>query len=191
MTTPIHAALKAKDCLPATQWVDSGYVGAKQLVSSQQDYDIDLVGPTRLNTGWQAREGTGFTSRDCTIDGENQQATCPAGKMSLHWWPALNNHGTPVIQIKFSKRECRICEMQPHCTRANPPRRTITIYPEALHKARPPASANKLTLLQNNMRDAPVLKVPFLRGRRPSAYPKHAIAASSKRMYSMCSRPWL
>ncbi len=112
MTTPIHAALKAKDCLPATQ-VDSGYVDAKQLVSSQQDYDIDLVGPTRLDTSWQARQGTGFTSRDFTIDWENQQAVCPAGKTSLHWMPALNNHGTPVIQIKFSKRECCICEVQP------------------------------------------------------------------------------
>lgn len=135
MTTPIHAALKAKDCLPTTHLVDSGYVDAKQLVSSQQDYDIDLVGPTRLDTGWQARQGTGFTSRDFTIDWENQQAVCPAGKTSLHWMPALNNHGTPVIQIKFSKRECRICDMQPHCTRANPPRRTITVYPEAQHKA--------------------------------------------------------
>jgi transposase len=135
MTTPIHQALKAKDCLPATHLVDSGYVDAKQLVSSQQDYGIDLVGPTRQDSGWQARQNQGFTSRDFTIDWENQRAICPAGKMSLHWMPAFNNHGTPVIQIKFSKRECRICDMQPQCTRANPPRRTITVYPEAQHKA--------------------------------------------------------
>jgi transposase len=135
VTTPIHQALETKDCLPATHIVDSGYVDAHQLVTSPRDYQIDLLGPTRLDTGWQAIEGTGFTSRDFTIDWDNHVAHCPAGKTSLHWMPAANNHGTPVIQIKFSKHDCRLCALQAQCTRSHPPRRSITVYPEAEHKA--------------------------------------------------------
>jgi transposase len=135
MTTPIHEALQAQDCLPATHIVDSDYVDAHQLVTSSRDYGIDLLGPTRPDTGWQASEGNGFTSRDFIIDWENQYAICPAGKTSLHWLPAFNGHDTPLIQIKFSKRECRLCELQPLCTRSHLPRRTIGVYPEAEHKA--------------------------------------------------------
>jgi hypothetical protein len=40
-----------------------------------------------------------------------------------------------VIQIKFSKHDCRLCELQAQCTRSHPPRRSITVYPEAEHKA--------------------------------------------------------
>jgi transposase len=135
VTTSIHEALQAKDCLPATHIVDSGYVDAHQLVSSPRDYGIDLLGPTRHDTGWQAHEAQGFTSRDFTIDWERHYAICPAGKTSLYWSPALNNHGTPIIYIKFGKRDCRPCALQPHCTHAHPPRRTLAVYPEAEHKA--------------------------------------------------------
>jgi transposase len=135
VTTSIHQALQAKDYLPATHIVDSGYVDAHQLVSGPRDYGIDLLGPTRHDNGWQARENKGFTSRDFIIDWQHQYAICPAGKTSLHWNPALNNLGTPVIYIKFGKRDCRLCVLQPQCTRAHPPRRTIGVYPEAEHKA--------------------------------------------------------
>lgn len=135
VTSSIHEALEVKDCLPATHIVDSGYVDAHQLVIGPRDYQLDLLGPTRLDTGWQASEGTGFTSRDFTIDWDNHVAICPARKTSLHWMPASNNHGTPVIQIKFSKHDCRLCELQAKCTRSHPPRRSITVYPEAEHKA--------------------------------------------------------
>ncbi len=135
VTTPIHEALEAKDCLHATHIVDSGYVDARQLVTSPRDYGVDLLGPARHDTGWQASEDKGFTSRDFIIDWEHQYAICPAGKTSLHWNPALNNHGTQMIYIEFGKRDCRLCALQPQCTHAHPPRRTIGVYPEAEHKA--------------------------------------------------------
>jgi hypothetical protein len=40
-----------------------------------------------------------------------------------------------VIQIKFSQHDCRLCALQAQCTRSHPPRRSITVYPEAKHKA--------------------------------------------------------
>ncbi len=131
----IHQVLQTRDCLPATHIVDCGYMGAEEWVASQRDYGIDLLGPMRGDTGWQAREGQGFTVQDFVIDWEAPHAICPAGKKSLHWLPAFNNLDKPVIQIKFSKHECRICPLQPQCTRSSPPRRSITVRPKELHQA--------------------------------------------------------
>lgn len=49
--------------------------------------------------------------------------------------PEYKNYGIPATQIKFSKRECRICDMQPHWLWTTPPRRTITVYPETQRTA--------------------------------------------------------
>ena len=50
MTATIHAGLERKEFLPAEHIVDTGYVDAKLLVESQQNYHIDLVGPTRKDS---------------------------------------------------------------------------------------------------------------------------------------------
>ena len=134
--TPIHEDLKAIDLLPSDHLVDTGYVDAELLLTSQDEYHVNLVGPTMHDTGWQARQpNPSFTSKDFQIDWARQQATCPAGKTSQFWTPATDTRGNPIIQIKFAKRECRACLLQPQCTHANPPRRTITVRPEAQHKA--------------------------------------------------------
>ena len=54
-TASIHEGLKQKELLPAQHLVDTGYVDAQLLHSSQQDYGIDLVGPTRADFKWQAQ----------------------------------------------------------------------------------------------------------------------------------------
>jgi transposase len=135
MTPPIHEALREKGYLPETHLVDSGYVNADALVNSQQVYEVDLVGPTRPDTGWQSRADNGFAARDFAIDWENKQASCPDGKRSVYWTPAINNKGKSIIQIHFSKLDCRPCHLRPQCTRTNPPRRGITVQPQAQHKA--------------------------------------------------------
>jgi hypothetical protein len=50
-----------------------------------------------------------------------------------------------MIQIKFAKRDCRACTVQLQCTRTNPPRRTVTVRPEAQHKALQAAQAREKT----------------------------------------------
>jgi hypothetical protein len=45
-------------------------MSAQAIVTSQRDYAIDLLGPTRSDTGWQAREGQGFSLDDFVIDWE-------------------------------------------------------------------------------------------------------------------------
>jgi len=45
----IHHSLKAKDLLPRTHLVDSGYIDAALLVTTEKDYAVDLYGPPRAN----------------------------------------------------------------------------------------------------------------------------------------------
>jgi transposase len=79
MTPVIHAALDAQDLLPREHLVDTGFLDAALLVSSREQYEVELVGPTRSDYHWQAREGTGFATAFFQVDWEKQHATCPAG----------------------------------------------------------------------------------------------------------------
>ena len=127
-TAPIHAALQAKQLLPTDHLVDTAYLDAALLVSSREQYGVNLVGPTRRDTSWQARPGSqAFTVKDFQIDWDSQSATCPAGQRSQVWLPVIDSHGQPVIQIKFARGDCRVCSLQTQCTRATPPRRGITV----------------------------------------------------------------
>jgi transposase len=50
MTGVIHQALADQDLLPGQHLVDTAYVDAQHLLSSQVDYDLDLVGPVPSDT---------------------------------------------------------------------------------------------------------------------------------------------
>jgi transposase len=135
VTASVHASLVERDLLPSQHIADTGYVNSELLVSTRRDYDIDLVGPTRNDNGWQAKLGAGYAAADFTIDWEHQQATCPMGKTSISWTPAIDNAKNQVIKIKFGTTDCRPCPSRSLCTRASPPRRTITVRPHAQHEA--------------------------------------------------------
>ncbi|NEO45079.1 MAG: hypothetical protein F6K55_13485 [Moorea sp. SIO4A3] len=65
-TAIIHQALAQKSLLPSQHFVDAGYVDAQLLVTSQNDYGIELIGPVRPDTSWQAtREDAYDFSRAC------------------------------------------------------------------------------------------------------------------------------
>jgi transposase len=53
-TKDIHQGLRGKDLLPGMHLVDTGYVDADLLVSSKDQFRVDLLGPPRLNPSWQA-----------------------------------------------------------------------------------------------------------------------------------------
>jgi transposase len=131
MATPIHEALQAKDLLPAVHLVDTGYLDAELLVTSQQSFGVNLVGPTMLDTGWQARQAQGrFAAEAFKVDWERQQATCPAEKTNQYWQPGLDSRGNPAIHIRFDKADCGVCPLKIQCTRSQPPRRTVTVRPQ-------------------------------------------------------------
>lgn len=135
VTPTIHETLKERDLLPKTHLVDTGYLDAALLVSSREKYGAELVGPTRSDYRWQAREGQGFAASDFTILWEEQAAICPQGTKSAKWNEVRDGSGNPVIKIGFATRDCRPCASREHCTHSKVPRRTITVRPEKEYRA--------------------------------------------------------
>ena len=133
----IHAGLAERELLPGVHIVDTGYVDAEELVTSQQQYGIDLFGPTREDYHWQAREHTGFEASQFVVDWQHECATCPAGKTSSSWTPAQDRRGNPVIKIKFAMQDCRPCPSRQQCTHSQSasPRRVLTVRPEPQYQA--------------------------------------------------------
>ncbi len=135
VTEEIHAALAEHKLVPEIHIADTGFVNSKLFVDSKETYGIELLGPTRSDNHWQAKEGAGFAAGEFEIDWVAQQARCPEGKASVSWTPAIDKFKNEVIKIKFATTDCRICPSCAKCTRSTPPRRTITLRPEAQYVA--------------------------------------------------------
>ncbi len=129
VTPAIHGALTGRALLPGVHLVDTGFLDAALLVSSRVNYQVELVGPTRSDYHWQARDGTGFAVEHFAIDWEDRAATCPEGHTSISWTPAIDRRDNAVIKIKFSTKDCRGCPSRSRCTRAQTqyPQRTTTV----------------------------------------------------------------
>jgi len=137
VTETIHADLQQTDLTPRQHLLDTGYITAPILVSSQQQYGIEVIGPARGDVKWQANTEQGIDASQFVIDWEHQQAICPEGQRSISWTPAIDNRTNEVIKIKFSTTDCGRCPVQVHCIRSEKKykRRTITIRPQAQHEA--------------------------------------------------------
>ena len=133
VTPVIHRALKEKELLPKEHLTDTNYAEAKQFVQSRQQYGIDLIAPTRADHKWQAKEQQGFDASSFHIDWDAQKVTCPAGRESLSWTPAIDQYDNEVIKIKFSMKDCKPCPLKGHCTKA--PRRAISVRVKDHHQA--------------------------------------------------------
>lgn len=133
MTKDIHQSLDDKDLLPNRHLVDTGYLDAKLLSDTKQEYDIDLFGPTRPDYKWQARAGRGFDASKFDIDWDHKVVTCPEGCKSISWTPATDKYANEVVKIKFSIRDCQSCPSRVNCTRAA--RRTVTVRRQEHHMA--------------------------------------------------------
>ncbi len=137
VTETIHAELQQTELTPRQHLLDSGYITAPILVSSQHQYGIEVIGPARGDVKWQANTDQGIDASQFLIDWEHQQAICPQGHRSISWTPAIDHRKNEVIKIKFSMKDCGICPQLTHCTRSAKKykRRTITIRPHAQHEA--------------------------------------------------------
>jgi transposase len=135
MTPVIHATLQQRSLLPAIHIADTAYVDSMLLVQSRDVYHVNLIGPSRRDNLWQAKEADGFALSDFKIDFVNQQAICPAGKISQNWRPALSEYGKQVIRVRWSRNDCCHCEVAQRCTRSVPPQRQITVLPQAQYEA--------------------------------------------------------
>lgn len=144
----IQADLAQRQLLPAEQLADAGYVTARRLVSSSQQ-QIDLCGPPRSDSAWQARAGTGFAAADFLFDFQQQQARCPAGEFSSSWENTTDRYGKEQVKIKFAVTTCRPCQQREQCTKID--RRILTIQPKAetraLEEARQRAQTKQYAML--------------------------------------------
>ncbi len=82
MTECIQADLERARLLPSQQFMDTGYVNAEVLASSQQRFGIDVVSPTHPDAKWQAATEGGIDASQFLINWERKQATCPQGQTS-------------------------------------------------------------------------------------------------------------
>ena len=135
MTKPIHEALSEKELLPGTHLADAGYVDAEQIVNSQTDHDLHLLGPVRPDTSWQTIENTGYAITDFVIDWESKLAICPNGATSSAWTPKKDAWNNAVIGVKFSNRDCGPCPTRSCCTRQDTTPRSLTLRPQLQHEA--------------------------------------------------------
>jgi transposase len=127
--------LAARDLLPGTHVLDSGYVDADFLVTAQTQHQVDVVGPAFGSYSRQHQTGQGYDLQAFVIDGEAQQARCPQGHASAHWRPGHEVSGDPVIRIRFDGPTCRACPARPACTTAKGAPRQLTVRPQAHHEA--------------------------------------------------------
>jgi Transposase DDE domain len=127
--------LAARELLPGTHLLDSGYVDADFLVTAQHQYHIDVVGPAFGSYSRQHQSGQGYDLQAFVFDGEAQQARCPQGQTSVHWRPGHDVSGDPVIRLRFDGPTGRACPARQACTAAKGAPRQLTVRTQAHHEA--------------------------------------------------------
>jgi transposase len=153
LTAIIHEALSQKSLLPSQHFVDAGYVDAELLVSSQQKYGIDLIGPVRPDPSWQASDPSAYDCSQFVIDWQQQKVTCPQGHHSKSWTGSRDRWKNEIITVNFGKKTCRECPSRQLCTRSQNYPRSLTLHPqahqEALQQARQQQQTNQWRQIYN------------------------------------------
>jgi transposase len=83
VTPVIHEALRDAELLSDKHLVDNAYVDAELLVDSRREYRVDLIGPTRPNYRWQAKDGRRFAASDLPSTGKISKLPVPQGQRTL------------------------------------------------------------------------------------------------------------
>ncbi len=116
MTEVIQADLQEAQMLPSQHLLDTGYINADVLASSQHRFGIEVVSPAHPDVKWQANTNQGIDASQFVIDWEHKQATCPQGKTSVSWTPTFDPRHHEVIKIRFSTKDCQVCPVVSLCT---------------------------------------------------------------------------
>jgi transposase len=77
----------------------------------------------------------GFGTGDFSLDWDAQTARCPQGHQSAGWRASHDQHGSPVIRVRFADAACRACPCRARCTRAATKPRKLTLRPHAAYLA--------------------------------------------------------
>ena len=81
----------------------------------------------RPDSSWQAKADQGYDSTHFIVDWQTHQVVCPQGKLNTCWTPHLDAWGTPVISVKFSRTDCRLCPVRSLCTKSAEVPRHVTV----------------------------------------------------------------
>ena len=130
MTQVIQEDLAQHDLVPDEQIVDTGYVDAELLVSSQQNYGIRLLGPVLSDNSWQAKADKGFDVAHFQLDWQAELASCPQGQSSARWSLAGER-----IEVVFAREVCAACPLRKDCTKSATTGRVLHLRPQAAHEA--------------------------------------------------------
>lgn len=135
MTQIIHENLAKQDLLPAQHLLDMAYVDAEHLVTSCNQYEVDLFGKVPGDSSWQAKTPRGFDLSCFAIDWDNQQVRCPSGQLSQSWRERSDDYGNSVIEVRFDRARCGGCEVRNLCTQAKKEPRLLKFRHRAQHEA--------------------------------------------------------
>jgi transposase len=119
---------KRKSCC-LRNLIDRGYVDTQALSYGQEKYGVEIVGPVKVNTTWQAQSNKGFDATCFTINWEHQTVTCPNGQSSQVWTDSKDKAGRPRIYVRFLRASCRTCPSRTDCTRSAKGPRTLSFKP--------------------------------------------------------------
>ncbi|MCP4347061.1 MAG: IS1182 family transposase [Desulfobacterales bacterium] len=134
VTKTIHSALSSKGLLPGEHFTDAGYIDSEIVVSSRNEYGIDIIGPVPQDTSWQARAGQGFDLSAFSIDWEHKIVKCPQGQYNKVWSESRDTFGNSVIHVQFVPGDCCKCSVRSQCTRSKSGPRTLKLRPMEQHE---------------------------------------------------------
>lgn len=132
---PIHSSLEEKGLLPEEHLLDAGYPTAENLVNSQTQYNVEIIGPVRSDPSWQATAQQGFDSSNFQIDWDKEKVICPQGHQSTKWLLGQDVSGKPVIRVRFNGVKCRNCPVRSSCTKSKTEPRELTLQPQVQYLA--------------------------------------------------------
>lgn len=142
----IQAALAEEALLPQQHLVDAGYISAKRILESRDQYGIDLMGPVHVDPSWQARTPNALDVSQFQVDWERQIVTCPQGAQSLSWHLSKDAKGESVVQVWFAQSTCQVCLLRQRCTTAQVTGRSMTLrFPPERHAMLQAARARQQT----------------------------------------------
>jgi nucleotide-binding universal stress UspA family protein len=131
----LHQALAEQAWRPAVHLVDGAYPSGETLVRSQQNSQVDLVGPRRQDQSWQAHDDQAYDTSHFHMAGDQETVTCPMGHQSQPWKPAKEPRGKPMIHVHFPKKAYAVCDVRTRCTRSPMGPRELTLHPTDQHLA--------------------------------------------------------